>query len=134
MRTVLLALLLWSGNWQLAPTAAAVRPMQGRRDTLGYRVEDVRYPSDQLTLAADLLLPARSIRVPGAVINQGSGTSDRTNRWARDIAEALVHRGLPERGEAQLPDRGDPGGGALVAGSSEPRARSRIPGGDLPLG
>ena len=94
MRTVLLALLLSSGSWQLAPTAAAVRPMQGGRDTLGYRVEDVRYRSDQLTLAADLLLPARSIRVPGAVIIQGSGTSDRTNRWARDIAEALVHRGV----------------------------------------
>lgn len=60
----------------------------------GRRSEDVRYANGPLELAAELLLPAAEGPVPGAVILQGSGTSDRTNAWARAIAEALVGEGL----------------------------------------
>jgi dipeptidyl aminopeptidase/acylaminoacyl peptidase len=59
-----------------------------------YRTEDVRYRNGSLTLAALLMLPASKAPVAGAVIIQGSGTSDRTNGWARVIAEELVGSGV----------------------------------------
>lgn len=60
----------------------------------GFRSEDVRYRNGDIELAALLLLPSSEGKVPAAVILQGSGTSDRTNGWARAIAEELVHNGL----------------------------------------
>lgn len=59
-----------------------------------FRTEDIRYRSGEIELAALLLLPASEGRVPGAVIIQGSGASDRSNRWARTIAEELVRNGV----------------------------------------
>lgn len=56
--------------------------------------EDVRYPSGEWTLAARLLTPPGPGPHPAAVLIQGSGDSDRTNLWARSIAEALVERGV----------------------------------------
>ena len=56
--------------------------------------EDVRYASGDLTLAALLLVPDSAGPHPAAVILQGSGTSDRTNAWARAIADELVEAGL----------------------------------------
>lgn len=63
-------------------------------DTASYRSEDVRYSSGSVQMAAELLLPDTSRVIAGAVIIQGSGSSDRTNAWARAIAEQLVRRGV----------------------------------------
>jgi pimeloyl-ACP methyl ester carboxylesterase len=63
-------------------------------DTTGYRSEDVRYTGDTLVLAAELRLPTGNGPHPAAVIIQGSGTSDRSNAWASQIAGELVGRGL----------------------------------------
>lgn len=60
----------------------------------GPRSEEVTYINGPLPLAAELLLPASEEPVPGAVILQGSGTSDRSNAWARAIAEELRDNGL----------------------------------------
>jgi len=38
--------------------------------------------------------PAAARRLPGAVIIQGSGPSDRSNKWARAIAEELARTGM----------------------------------------
>ena len=59
-----------------------------------FRTEDVRYKNGALPLAALLMLPPSESPVAGAVILQGSGTSDRTNGWARGIAEVLVESGV----------------------------------------
>ena len=56
--------------------------------------EDVRY-GEAIPLAALLLRPPHGEGPwPAAVIVQGSGTSDRTNAWARAIAELFVDRGM----------------------------------------
>lgn len=59
-----------------------------------YRSEDVRYQNEKIGLAALLLLPESDKRVPGAVILQGSGASDRTNQWARAISDELMRKGI----------------------------------------
>lgn len=59
-----------------------------------WRGEDVRYRNGSVTLAALLMLPRSDAPVAAAVIVQGSGASDRTNSWARAIAEELVESGL----------------------------------------
>jgi len=58
------------------------------------RTEDVRYPSGDLLLAGALLLPEATGPLPAVVVLQGSGTSDRTNAWARGIADELAANGL----------------------------------------
>jgi dipeptidyl aminopeptidase/acylaminoacyl peptidase len=58
------------------------------------RTVDVQYQSGEVTLAALLLIPGSGQPVPGAVIIQGSGTSDRSNQWSRDIANSLVRHGI----------------------------------------
>lgn len=55
---------------------------------------DVRYESGKVPLAALLMLPPGDKPVPAAVIAQGSGASDRSNRWSQEIAEELVNNGL----------------------------------------
>ncbi|HYO13511.1 MAG TPA: alpha/beta fold hydrolase [Thermoanaerobaculia bacterium] len=90
-----------------------------------YRTEDVRYRNGSVTLAALLMLPRSGSPVAGAVIAQGSGTSDRTNGWARAIAEELVGSGLAvlltdkrgsgaSEGDWQRADFGDLAGDALA--------------------
>jgi pimeloyl-ACP methyl ester carboxylesterase len=71
----------------IAPVAAAAQ-------TPAYRTEEVRYASGDVALAGLLMLPQERGPVPGAVIIQGSGRSDRTNPWARAIAEELVKSGV----------------------------------------
>ncbi len=86
----------------LAALALSVSPLhselaqaeQGAPDTARYRAEDVRYRAGSITLAALLMLPPSERAVPAAVIIQGSGASDRSNRWSRDIAEVLVNNGV----------------------------------------
>jgi pimeloyl-ACP methyl ester carboxylesterase len=64
--------------------------------------EDVTFTaSDGVGLAGVLLLPAGEGPFPGAVLIQGSGASDRTNLWARSIAEALAQGGIA----TLLPDK-----------------------------
>lgn len=55
---------------------------------------DVTYPSGDVTLAAELRLPAAAAPAAAAVIVQGSGASDRSNQWSREIADALRRLGL----------------------------------------
>lgn len=59
-----------------------------------YRTEEVRYANGDVALAGLLMLPDARGPVPGAVIVQGSGRSDRTNPWTRAIAEELVRSGV----------------------------------------
>ena len=78
-----------------ASPAAAAADAAVQADTQSHRSEDVRYESDSLTLAAMLMIPqSAQSRAPGAVIIQGSGASDRSNQWARAIAEVLVGEGM----------------------------------------
>ncbi|HMB55317.1 MAG TPA: alpha/beta fold hydrolase, partial [Thermoanaerobaculia bacterium] len=63
-------------------------------DSAPFREESVTYPNGCLTLAAALLLPTREAPGPALVLLQGSGTSDRSNLWARSIAEGLAARGV----------------------------------------
>lgn len=65
-----------------------------RGDADPMRSEDVRYRSGDVELAALLMMPAEPGPHPAAVIIQGSGTSDRTNGWARAIAEEIVDAGF----------------------------------------
>ena len=58
-----------------------------------YHSEDVSYRNGAITLGALLMIPEPRKRLPAAVIIQGSGSSDRTNQWARAIAEVLVNKG-----------------------------------------
>lgn len=58
------------------------------------REESVAYPNGGITLAAGLLLPETEERATGVVLIQGSGSSDRSNAWARSIAEGLAERGV----------------------------------------
>lgn len=69
--------------------ATAQTPAEAR-----YRTEEVRYANGEVALAALLMLPEGPGPVPGAVVIQGSGRSDRTNQWARAIAEELVRAGV----------------------------------------
>jgi pimeloyl-ACP methyl ester carboxylesterase len=55
---------------------------------------DVRFRSGEIELAGLLLVPAAAGRHPAAMFIQGSGASDRSNAWARGIAEALARRGI----------------------------------------
>lgn len=75
----------------LALTAPAAAHAQG--PTAAYRTEEVRYRNGDVPLAGLLMLPHAAGPVPAAVIIQGSGESDRTNPWARAIAEELVRGG-----------------------------------------
>lgn len=62
-------------------------------DTTSYRTEDVRYANGDLELAALLMIPEAPGPHPAAVIIQGSGPSDRSNGWARAIAEVVAEAG-----------------------------------------
>lgn len=52
------------------------------------------YHSGDVELAGVLLSPRDSGEYPGAVILQGSGSSDRSNSWARVVSETLVTKGI----------------------------------------
>lgn len=72
----------------------ASTPLLARGDT-AVATEEVAYASaDGVTLAGLLILPEGEGPFPGAVIIQGSGDSDRTNYWARSIANALAASGV----------------------------------------
>ena len=72
-----------------------------------YKVEEVNFTNNELTLYADIFMPKKTIEVKtGIVLIQGSGSSDRTNVWSRAYAEFLAEAGyyvlLPDkRGSGQ---------------------------------
>lgn len=99
MKTLRLLLVLLAAAGALAGAArpAAASPSAGEApaaDASAPRSEDVTYGPAELTLAAELMLPAGEGPFPAAVILQGSGPSDRDNGWARAIAEVLRDEGL----------------------------------------
>jgi len=55
---------------------------------------ELTYSNGDVQLAAVLLMPTEEGEFPAAVLLQGSGTSDRSNGWARLIAETLVSKGV----------------------------------------
>ena len=92
-RSLLVALLTLACSHGVTDRAA-VPPGPAVPDPGAFREVDVRYPSGEIELAAALLLPESPGPHPGAVILQGSGSSDRTNSWARGFAEAMARRGI----------------------------------------
>lgn len=56
--------------------------------------QSVTYSASDVTLAAALLLPTTATKAPAVVIVHGSGESDRSNKWARSIAEVLAKSGV----------------------------------------
>ncbi len=62
--------------------------------TTTFQEESVKYPSGDVSLGAALLLPDAEGKRPAIVVIQGSGNSDRSNAWARSIAESLGARGI----------------------------------------
>ncbi|MFQ5549466.1 MAG: alpha/beta hydrolase family protein [Woeseia sp.] len=55
---------------------------------------ELAYSNGDTELAGVLLRPVGGGEYPAAVILQGSGDSDRSNRWARLIAETFVSKGV----------------------------------------
>jgi pimeloyl-ACP methyl ester carboxylesterase len=102
MRHMLTILALW-----LVPISGALA-----------RSADVAYANIGVPLAAELIVPDVTHRVPAVVIVHGSGASDRSNSWARVIADALVANGVA----ALLTDKrgsGKSGGDWRTAGFHE---------------
>jgi dipeptidyl aminopeptidase/acylaminoacyl peptidase len=73
----------------LAGWTLFVPPASGTEREVG-----VVFGNGVIDLAGVLLLPQGEGPFPAAVIVQGSGASDRTNRWSRDVAGQLVGEGL----------------------------------------
>lgn len=59
-----------------------------------YSEKEMSYSNGEVALAGVLLTPKSGGPFPAVVLLQGSGTSDRSNSWARLIAETLVERGI----------------------------------------
>ena len=78
MRCLLAILVLWL----VLPSGALARST------------DVAYENAGVPLAAELIMPDVSHRVPAVVVVHGSGASDRSNSWARAIAEAFLANGV----------------------------------------
>ena len=55
---------------------------------------ELTYANGDVRLAGVLLMPVEDGEFPAAVVLQGSGSSDRSNGWARLIAETLVTKGV----------------------------------------
>ncbi len=86
--------------------AAGAEGRARRDESYGYAQEEVRFRSGEIELCAVLLAPRDldrqpSARVPGAVLIQGSGDSDRDNVWAFTFAHHLAQSGIA----VLLPDK-----------------------------
>lgn len=75
--------------WALVIVSLALSPATARS-------VDVRYANGDIQLAAELMLPEKGTpqSVPAVVLIQGSGSSDRSNEWARKIGQVFVDRGI----------------------------------------
>lgn len=88
---------------------------------------EVRYAApDGVELAALVLVPRGDGPFPGAVLIQGSGASDRSNLWARTVAETLARAGIA----TLLPDKRGSGAseGEWLGASFEVLARDALAG------
>ncbi len=56
--------------------------------------KEITYMNGEIQLAGVLLSPTEVGEYPAAVLLQGSGTSDRSNGWARLIAETFASKGV----------------------------------------
>jgi len=102
----------------LAMSLVAAAAAEAQTESGIVQTSDVTYRNGSITLAALLLMPPAEQPVPAAVIIQGSGSSDRSNQWSRDIADALVCNGMA----VLLTDKrgsGASGGDWRVAGFTE---------------
>jgi hypothetical protein len=91
MKNTLLSLLLIPA---ISCTTSQVETVTVIPDPVEVQEQDVRFRSGEIELAGLLLLPSTSGPHPAAMFIQGSGDSDRTNQWARGVAEALARRGI----------------------------------------
>ncbi|NIQ06746.1 MAG: alpha/beta fold hydrolase [Candidatus Korarchaeota archaeon] len=57
---------------------------------MSVRTKAIEYRNEDLKLAGDILIPTGECKA-GTVFIHGSGKSDRTNPWYREIAEYLAH-------------------------------------------
>lgn len=92
-----------------------------------WREEELRYTAaDGVELAALVLIPTSEGPHPAAVLIQGSGESDRTNIWARTVAETLAREGIV----VLLPDKRGSGasGGNWLEASFEVLAHDALAG------
>lgn len=77
------------------PAAAPAQTPVSQSDEPAFVERDVTFEAaDGALLAGVLLTPRGEGPFPGAVMIQGSGDSDRTNFWARSIAEVLARGGI----------------------------------------
>lgn len=122
------ALTLWMVAGTLSGFAQAPATDAGDpASTETFTERDVEFAAgDGTRLAGVLLFPAGAGPFPGAVIIQGSGDSDRTNFWARSIAEALANEGIA----TLLPDKRGTGlsQGDWTTASFETLARDALAG------
>ncbi|MGH7572194.1 MAG: alpha/beta hydrolase family protein [Gemmatimonadota bacterium] len=96
----------------------------GQADTT-WQVEEIEFQApDGVELTGLLLIPDGVGPFPGAVIIQGSGDSDRTNLWARTVAQTLARAGIA----TLLPDKRGSGesGGEWLSASFEVLARDAL--------
>lgn len=92
-----------------------------------WQVTEVEFEApDGVPLAGLVYVPEGGGPFPGAVLIQGSGSSDRTNVWARTFAETLARAGVA----TLLPDKRGSGasGGDWMAASFEVLARDALAG------
>ena len=104
----------------------AAAPAAAQPDS-SWQVEEVVFEAaDGVPLAGLVYVPAGDGPFPGAVLIQGSGSSDRTNLWARTFAETLAHAGVA----TLLPDKRGSGasGGDWMDASFEVLARDALAG------
>lgn len=55
---------------------------------------DVRFSNGDIALAGELMLPRGDGPFPAIVVAQGSGDSDRTNQWSRDVSQVFLDCGM----------------------------------------
>lgn len=85
-RAALVVVVLLAFGGRTAAEVPARKPAAGSGEPVSYR--------SSVPLAAVFLKPAGPEPWPAAVIVHGSGASDRTNVWARAVAEVFVERGV----------------------------------------
>ncbi len=114
----------------IVPAApASDRSPEGLPSDTTFQIEELRFVApDGVELAGSLYVPSGKGPFPGAVIIQGSGSSDRTNLWARTFAETLARAGVA----TLLPDKRGSGesGGSWLTADFETLARDALAGVD----
>jgi pimeloyl-ACP methyl ester carboxylesterase len=121
MTATLSATALVTALWLVPAGPAAAQP-----DST-WQVEEVAFEAaNGVVLAGLVYIPTGDGPFTGAVLIQGSGSSDRTNLWARTFAETLARAGVA----TLLPDKRGSGasGGDWMTASFEVLARDALAG------